>query len=334
MFRKIISTLTVILLAVVFVHASESATARRYLVAFSASGPHGMPRYLMEIDQNGKILRAPKIITEPAGEGASTVGLFQLPGRNPVMWLRHRQSVLYALELDPRTWKVISRKQTSMQTFFSVDVGQGGASGFLTVGSPNGQTLAYAITPHGISTGKPLDLSAGTGKIGLFAGIAADGRAALYSSDPTTLKDPVKLLLRTMNAAGQLTGGPRVIAERGAEQDDSFLWPADVTNLLPGNKRLVAYVEVPNSEFVGTPLFIRSVPLDANQPLGPETLIDTTSIGSFQDVALDPQGSFLLYTTGKQLLIQHLNRDGAPSGNPSEIITGVDSPLQLDIVQQ
>lgn len=335
MIRKILATLTIFFLAVIVLHASQSGSTRRYLVAFSSANGQGMPRYLMEIDQNGKLIRRPQKITEPEGEGASTVGVFRAPGFNPVMWLRHNQSTLFALELDARTWRVISTKRTSMLASFSIDIGQAGASAFLTSATSEGQRLSYPVTHRGISTGKPLDLGNGSSNSGHFAGISSDGRAVLYSSEPRAFDDPTKLVFRTMNAGGQLTGRPRVVAERDQQQDVSNLWPADVSNVLSGNNRLIAYVEVPNGEFLPAGLFTRIVPIDSRLSLEPEIEIGRGSLaGSFGDVAVDPQGSFVLYTKGGELFFQQVGRDGSARGDAFKIVSNGEYLIQIDIIQQ
>lgn len=186
----------------------------------------------------------------------------------------------------------------------------------------NDVLLAYGVNADGSLNGSHWRLMPrinGFGNGG-SAGVTADGRMA-YGA--TIDAKSGKYYVQFLREDGRPTGNPTLIASGNIRY-------TDVSNVLPGGRRLAVYWNKDTQQ-----LLSQMIDAATGSRLGSAKVVGVAGGTNGQNVALDPEGRFVVFTkvlcAKSNLFFQALDPTGASSGSSIELLSRC-GPAQFGVL--
>jgi hypothetical protein len=190
---------------------------------------------------------------------------------------------------------------------------------FLVTEIKDQQARAFGLTSTGLLDGTKWRPNPRVSGFQIFqVGVAPDGGVS-WAVNGTTSNSTSKIYVQPLGSNGLPKGNPSVGGD-----SPFFVFGVDVTNVLPGNVRYLAFDDTDFATQTGA---LRLAVIDAasGKRLSAINTIDPSAYSQFvQNIALDPQGRFLIYSkigscNAHQLFYQALGANGVPSGSSKSL---------------
>lgn len=278
------------LLLLFVVLSASMAFADQYWVAIGNDNYPNLPIFLMQIDELGNVIMAPKAVIPdsalPPGGGFDerTVALAYSTSGDLLVWVgQDSTSDLTRFTLDPDTLKILSHKKIYTQ---------GTGLDFLQTEQPFSDFLVTDRKEYVLS-GLPVD---GKGNISgspfrvvpRFEGeyhessIAADGGMIAMMSFGDA---HIKLAVQPLKPTGLPNGTPQVSSAPACTHD------VDITSMLSNGRRFVVYNDCDADH-----LILQAVDGATGAKKGTQKQLTSLTDGEQnQAIAIDPQGRFVIF---------------------------------------
>lgn len=254
-------------------------------------GAGGLPIFILQIDQNGNVLKAPVAaiadIEIPPGNGNDerTVALAMSSNGNLIAWIgQDTNDDVWRFTLDPVSLNILAHKRimTGIPTTDHFQATQP-APRFLATDKPQGKYKGFPVDDSGNSAGKSFRLIPRYEDADYHdSSVSADGLMAVRIVGTTS---NTKIAAQPLRPDGRPNGVPSVMSVF----DNSF--DIDVTSLLPNGRRFIVFND-------GTDCFHWLQVLDGatGAKLGSPIQLGSLKCGEAnQSIAVDPLGRFVVF---------------------------------------
>jgi hypothetical protein len=265
-----------------------SALADTYWVSFNGDDGHGI--YMMQINETGKILRAPlEVVTEAAIENCDCSTAIGNHGEYLYLWITNEESHLFGVHVEKETVKAESKPKifpTLINTDDVLACTQNANLPFIALLTKGNVYRALGVKSSGFVDGTSWRLSPRTEGGAYNSTISADGEMSVVVNTESSLHKIYAQALRASNS--RPIGDPVVVGNGKA------IGSVDVTNILGNGLRLVVYGDTHQHKIFGQ--FVHPV---SAQKVGSPKLIANLwdpEEASQNSLAVDPLGRFLLFT--------------------------------------
>lgn len=290
--------------------------------------------FLMQIDSTGKIVRAPRLVSEVFGPTISLNG----PNRINV-WGDNRRAVI-----DEKTLSIV---QTVKTTIGGPDIYAGSRGPDFVTKKPghNFAVIAeryqslkfFGVSRTGVQNRATWTISSSSPQKGLcgfltdcIPGIvSSDGKTVFWSDWKPTTTDAALYSLYIQSLLD--TGRPDSLLKLFGHEEGQVV-DADISNVLPGGKIFAIYVV---SE---TQLILQAVNAQTGQRIGDRVLLGKRQFGYFADaIAIDPLGRFVVFGHSNKQNVGFtsflpLDKRGHPSG-PAKVLVRKDFPRHINLLK-
>jgi hypothetical protein len=296
--------------------------------------------FVMQIDANGNIIKAPKEVLNVETYGAGASALVKLGGSKLVLLHWNGFSYMTRAIINKSTLNASAVKNTNLYSIENefLHVTQKKSGNFLIAEDyADGSLSAVKISKKGLPKSGSTDISPAAPLNSDEASIASDGLFVVTNRFSNT-GGKEKLYVQPLDDTGAPVGNPKLIAKFKDVES------VDVTNPLPDGNRFVVYT-VDAGTTPDDRIYLQTIN-ETGKKVGGKKLINTPPDRSedSQTVAIDPLGRFVLFTMGGDdygcagsdiLVYQALASDGSANGSVKvlgscELVT--DDIMNLDIV--
>ncbi len=348
-FNKLLITLTCLLTTSFAVSAEEIVTGAAgivqstdfYWVTFSGDCSCDSV-FVMQIDANGNIIKAPQEVLDVETYGAGASALVKLGGSKLVLLHWNSFSYMTRAIINKTTLNASAIKNTGLFSYENefLHVTQNKSGNFLIAEDyVDGSLNAVKISKKGMPKAGSTPVAPAAPLESDEASISSDGLFAVTNRYSDT-GGKEKLYVQPLDDTGSPSGPPKLIAKFKDVES------VDITNPLPDGNRFVVYT-VDAGTTPDDRLYLQTIS-PTGKKVGGKKLINTPPDRSedSQTVAIDPLGRFVLFTMGGDdygcvgndiLVYQALSTDGSPNGSlkvlgSCELVT--DDIMNLDVVQE
>lgn len=283
---------------------------------------------LMQIDSTGKIVKAPRLVSEVFGPTISLNG----PNRINV-WGNKRRAVM-----DEKTLSIVNTVKT---TIGGPDI-YGGSRGPDFVTKKPGNNFAviaeyhqslkfFGVSRTGVPNGTIWKISSSQkGLCGLATDclpgiVSSDGKTVFWSTTSTFYV--WDLYIQSLLDTGTPDGFQKLFGHEEGRLED-----ADISNVLPGGQIYAIYV------VSGTQLILQAVNAQTGQRIGDRVLLGKKRFGSFSNaIAIDPLGRFVVYGYSNEQNVAFtaflaLDATGHPRG-PAKVLVRKVFPRDIHLLK-
>jgi hypothetical protein len=283
-----------LLLACLLFAAYLPAAVDTYIVGIGndneTDGGGGLPIFLMKIDQNGNVVKAPVAAIPdtqlPPGNGNDerTVALAWKANGQLLVWVGQDEvNDVWRFSVDPNTFQAGARKRILTQIVDNdhLQATQPGPR-FLASDKPEGKYKGLPVNASGNAPGSSFRLIPRYEDNEYHdSSIAADGMMAVRIMG----NDDDQVIAQPLRADGIPTGLPKVAAHF-----DSF--DVDVSNVLPNGRRFIVFTD--RNGTCGR--FLQVIDGATGARLGSPIELTSEPCGeSNQSMAIDPLGRFVIF---------------------------------------
>ena len=307
-----------------FADASNDTYWVSFVLGFHA------PKYLLKIDALGEILTDPVRLSDLNtgtfnNTGTNLPDATALSGRSKDqlnIWLYTRDQKIARAVVNKKSSEVSKIQQTEILSSDSVHLQVASRIDFhfIVYSVDSGGTeylVGREMTPAGLPLNNVWKLSSQpTG--GAFCdlwdcggGISSDGRMAFFAERNTSKNN---LFVQPLGKLGRPSG--KTVLIESMLKSSRHLYSVDVSNTIENSWRALVYTVDPGTFTDGHfQIFLQKIDARTGQKQGERILISRTKDTLGQDVAIDPQGRFIIYSN-EALLFQALDATGHASGKP------------------
>ena len=298
--------------------------------------------FIMQIDGDGNVLKAPKAVLDVERYGAGASGLVKLGSSKLVLLHWKDSSFLARAIINKSTLNASSIKTTSLYSVENefLHVTQNASKNYLIAEDPRkgGKLSTFEISSKGIPKTTSTETAPQAPMESDEASISSDGEVVITNRySPSGGKE--KLYVQFVKD-GQPVGSPKFLT--------SFtdIESVDVTNELTDGNRFVVYT-VDAGTSPDDRIFLQKMN-STGKKIGQKKIVNTPPDRheDSQTVSIDPLGGFVLFTMGGDdygcagndiLVYQKLSSDGSPSGpvkvlGSCELVT--DDIMNIDILKE
>jgi len=298
--------------------------------------------FVMQIDANGNIIKAPKEVLDVETHGAGASALVKLGSSKLVLLHWNGFSYMTRAIINKSTLNASAIKSTGLYSYENefLHVTQKKSGNFLIAEDyVDGSLSGFKISKKGIPKSVSTAVSPAAPLLSDEASIASDGLFAVTNRYSDT-GGKEKLYVQTLDDAGSPSGAPKLIAKFKDVES------VDVTNPLPDGNRFVVYT-VDAGTTPDDRIYLQTIN-PTGKKVGGKKLINTPPDRSEdgQTIAIDPLGRFVLFTMGGDdygcagsdiLVYQALSTDGSANGSVKvlgscDLVT--DDIMNLDVVME
>ena len=319
-----------------FLASQEITRPQRYWVTFYDNGR----QMLMKIDQFGKIIVSPRpILTKGVVGNDLRWGAVISPGPSPetmnIWFQRGGYSIAeYRAVLNVHNFGIKKIKRLFIDSVnYSVSgfhVTQKDQNNFLTFHKRVGDLITGPLMAAGISNGQldgsiwqisPKDEDNFEG-----GGVSRDGRMSFFTQASDSRS---RLYLQRLRLTGKPKGSRALVK---VSEHYSALYCFDVSNVLPGKRRMALYFHYVGGCGPLSHLQLRPVNAETGEPTG--KAINLLHSYDLIPAALDESAQFVLYAIYDSLYYRQLDESGHKTGPPKLVFKGVDQIGFIDIMKE